>query len=185
MGRHDNLLQEGQPGHTVTSHEVRLAQLKTRNAFEQGMALREVAVFEAKKMVRLTRKMVVEGLKHRRAFHAPIIGEGVVLIIRPISDMEYGQVQDMLLEQFDYRQLQNLGKPKESGDDSPDVDLTEVRLLERKAKYQVLAFALSCDGEDFTAEEVGALPTGIVDPLYEHVAMISGFRPASRGGSAG
>ena len=178
MGRHDQKLKEGEPGHQVTSEKMRMAQVETREAFETGMAMREVAVFEAKKMVRLTRKMVIEGLKHRRAFHAPMLGPDIVLIIRPISDVEYGQVQEMMLSKFDYNQLQNLDK-------KIDLDLEKLREVEQRAKHQTVAFGLSCDGEEWDADAVGQLPPGIVDPIYNHVAVISGFRPASRAGGAG
>ena len=155
-----------------------MAQVETREAFETGMAMREVAVFEAKKMVRLTRKMVVEGLKYRRAFHVPTLGQEAVLLIRPISDVEYGQVQEMLLGKFDYEQLKDLDK-------KVDIDLKKVLEAELKAKHQTVAYALSCDGEEWDADAVGELPPGVVNPLYNHVAMISGFRPASKAGVAG
>ena len=178
MGRHDTLHQEGEPGHTVTSVETRMAQVETRDRFTESLAMREVAVFEAKKMVRITRKMVVEGINHRRAFHVPLLGKDAVLIIRPISDVEYGQVQEMLLGKFDYEQLQNLDK-------KVDLNLEMVLEAERKAKHQTVAFALSCDGEKWDADDVGKLPPGVVDPIYNHTAVISGFRPASRAGVAG
>lgn len=178
MGRHEQKLKEGEPGHQVTTPEMREAQVESRKAFEDGLAMREVAVFEAKKMVRITRKMVVEGLSHRRAFHVPLLGKDRVMIIRPISDVEYGQVQEMLLSKFDYEQLKNLDK-------KVDLNLEKVLEAERNAKHQTVAFALSCDGETWDAEAVGKLPPGVVDPIYNHTAVISGFRPASRAGVAG
>ena len=172
MGRHDQTLNPGEPGHTVTSHEVRVAQLRTRVQFLDGMALREVAVEEARQLTRATKQMVLEGTSYRKAFLIPQMNN-LTLIIRPITDVEYGRVQDIILKGLNVKDIENLQ------------DVQGIVERERLAKYTAIAYALSIDGEEWTAEDVGRLPQGIPDKLYEEVARISGFPQASRAGAAG
>lgn len=172
MGRHDQTLKPGDPGHTVTSHEARVNQVRTREKFLDGMALREVAIEQAKMLTRATKQMVLEGTSYRKAFYIPQLSN-LAVIIRPITDVEYGRVQDVVLEGID---LQDVGNLK---------SVEGIVEKERLAKYTAVAYALSCDGEEWTAEDVGKLPQGIPDQLYQEVGKISGFPRASRAGAAG
>lgn len=169
MGRHEQTLKPGEPGHTVTSYEARVNQIKTREKFLDGMALREVAIEEAKLLTRATKQMVLEGTSYRKAFFIPQL-QNLTVFIRPITDTEYGRVQDIILTGLDVKDVENIQ------------DVQGIVERERLAKYTAVAYALSCDGQEWTAEDVGNLPQGIPDKIYQEVAKISGFPQASRAG---
>lgn len=151
---------------------MRKEQVKIREQFDDGMALREVAVEEARQLTRATKQMVLEGTSYRKAFLIPQLNN-LTVIIRPITDVEYGRIQDIILKGLTVQDVENIQ------------DVTGVLERERLAKYTAVAYALSCDDEEWTAEDVGRLPQGIPEKLYEEVARISGFPQASRAGAAG
>lgn len=124
------------------------------------MRAKEIARDEADKLCRVTKDMVIEGLAYRRHLQ---IGPEFVLTIRPITDAEFNEVQDIILDGLSRADLDDPAR------------LMDIKDRERRAKLLAVAYGLSCDGQEWTAEEVEKLPAGRPDELYAHLGEISGF----------
>ena len=127
--------------------------------------------FEDACHVRFTRELVLKGTDFRESVGVPELGEGAFLVIRPLTDAQFVEVQKAILGDMDMTA---------SVLDLPTGKIGGLIDKEQKAKYLALSFALSFDGEEWAPEDIGKLPTGVPDKLYARLALISGFpRPAA------
>lgn len=123
---------------------------------------------EALKKVRFTRLLVLEGKSHREQILVPELGAGAYVSMRPLTDSEFVEVQKIILGDLSANKLPEL-----------DQKIQDIVEREQRGKYLALSFALSVEGEQWTPEDVGALPPGVPDHLYSQLALMSGFpRPA-------
>lgn len=131
---------------------------------EKETVQHERILFEDVCHVRYTRELVLKGTDFREQVGVPELGEGAFLIIRPLTDAQFVEIQKVMLGDMT---ISSLEKPVEKIGGFID--------REQKGKYLALSFALSFDGEEWTPEDVGLLPTGVPDKLYRRLALISGF----------
>lgn len=114
--------------------------------------------------VRYTKELVLKGTDFRESVGIPELGDGVFLVIRPLTDAQFVEVQKVILGDMTVTTL-----------DKPTENIGSLIDREQTAKYLALSYALSFDGEEWTPEDIGHLPTGVPDKLYERLALISGF----------
>lgn len=117
--------------------------------------------------MRITKEMVLKGPRFREHVPVPELGEDAELVIRPLTDGEFAEIQQIIMADIPFAGADSL--------DKAELKITEVVEREKKAKYTALAFALSVDGESWTPEDVGNLPPGVPDRLYKRLSEISGF----------
>ena len=120
--------------------------------------------FEEEYHVRFTKKLVLKGIDHREQVGVHELGKGAFLVIRPITDAQFVEVQKVIIGD---RTISTLDQAAESIGDLID--------REQGGKYLALSFALSFDGEKWTPKDIGQLPSGVPDKLYRRLALISGF----------
>jgi len=165
------VLKPGDPGHTEVSAEQRAAELESREKFRNLMRAKQIARDKADELCRITKEIVLAGLSYRRHLQ---IGPDYLLTIRPITDAEFNEAQDVILSGL-----------KRANLDDPNY-LIEIKDRERRGKLIAVAYGLSCDGQEWTTEEVEKLPAGRPDELYAHLGEISGFPapPVTRAGGS-
>jgi len=114
----------------------------------------------------ITKAMVLQGTEHRQTVEIPEYGEDATMVVHPISDNQFMTMQATIFEGI-------------SMDDSEEPmkgqTMIEVTNRERLVRRMGVAFGLSCDGQEWTPEEVEKIPPGAVDKLYTAIALISGF----------
>jgi hypothetical protein len=135
-----------------------------RLQFHNNLKLMAAQRRDAMKQVRFTKALVLEGTKHREHILVPELGEGAYLTIRPLTDIEFIQVQKVILGDISAVNVAKL-----------EATMTDIVEREANGKYFALSIALSVDGEEWTPEDVGNLPPGVPDILYNTLAVISGF----------
>ena len=158
---------------TVVTKEQREAQLKDRKDFVSEIGHQEDRREDAMKRVRWTRERVLKGTELREQVDFPAIDKPVdptdedietgFLTIRPLTDGEFVDVQRTILGDISTKSLEQ------------DMKASDLVLREQQGKYLAVSIALSIDGEEWTPEEVGLLPTGFPAKLYTRLAEISGF----------
>lgn len=132
---------------------------------------REHITFDEVYSVRYTRELVVKGTDFRESVEVSELGEGAFLVMRPLTDSQFVEVQRTMLGDLSISAL-----------DQPTEKITGFIDREQKGKYLALSYALSLDGDEWTPEDIGHLPTGVPDKLYGRLALISGFpRPPASG----
>jgi len=128
--------------------------------------------FEEECHVKFTRELVLKGTDFRESVGVPELGEGAFLVIRPLTDSQFVEVQKVILGDMTISTL-----------DRPAEKISGLIDREQRGKYLALSYALSIDSEEWTPEDIGQLPTGVPDKIYERLALISGFprppKPAS------
>lgn len=120
--------------------------------------------FEEEYHTRFTKELVLKGTDFRESVGVPELGEGAFLVIRPLTDSQFVEVQKTILGDMTVSTL-----------DRPVEKIGGLIDREQQGKYLALSYALSFDGEEWTPEDIGQLPTGVPDKLYERLALISGF----------
>ena len=158
---------------TVVTKEQREAQLKDRKDFVSEIGHQEDRREDAMKRVRWTRELVLKGTGIREPVDFPAVDKPVnpededqetaFLIIRPLTDGEFVDVQRTILGDISTKSLEKEMKAS---------DLVE---REQQGKYLAVSIALSIDGEEWTPEDIGLLPAGFPDTIYNRLAEISGF----------
>ena len=124
--------------------------------------------FEDACRVRFTRELVLRGVQHRESVGVPELGEGAFLVIRPLTDGEFAEVQRVALVGLSISDTKHIDKI----DESP---VSEVVDREQKAKYVAVAYGLNCGEEKWAAEDVARLPVGVPDKIFQRLGEISGF----------
>jgi hypothetical protein len=148
----------------VVTREQRMLEIQQREDFKEARRQMNVRLAEAEGLVRITKQLVLEGISHREQVLVPELGAGAFLTIRPLSDGEFTRFQQAILGDMRRGEIS-------------DINLTVKDMTEReqRGKYLAVSLGLSCDGEEWTAEDVGLLPPGVPDRIYNHIALISGF----------
>jgi hypothetical protein len=149
---------------TVVTHERRMQEVKDREAFKREVSLMGVRRVEAESLVRVTKQLVFEGILHREQVLVPELGPGAYLTIRPITDLEFVKVQQSILGDMKRTQISQI-----------DMTAKDMVDRERRGKYLAVSLGLSCDDDEWSPDDVGQLPPGVPDRLYNHLAVISGF----------
>jgi hypothetical protein len=141
-----------------------MQEIKDRTAFQNEVKMMGVRRVEAESLVRVTKQLVLEGVLHREQVLIPELGSGAYLTIRPLTDIEFTKMQSAILGDMKRTQISQI--------DMTAKDMVE---RERRGKYLAVSLGLSCDGDEWTSEDVGQLPPGVPDRIYNHLAVISGF----------
>jgi len=126
--------------------------------------------------MRVTKELVLKGVGHRESVPVPEFGEDAALVIRPLTDGEYFEVQRLMIGEATFEG----GTPEKFMENSKIIDIMG---RERDAKYLALSFALSIDDEGWKPEEIAKLPQGVPDRLWSRLATISGFPRAPKKGA--
>jgi len=137
---------------------------RTEGIDAEGAVERAQINFEDDCHVRFTKELVLRGTDFRESVGVPELGEGAFLVIRPITDAQFVEVQKTIIGD---RTISSLDQAAESIGGLID--------REQSGKYLALSYALSFDGEEWTPKEIGQLPSGVPDKLYRRLALISGF----------
>jgi len=116
--------------------------------------------------MRITKEHILKGKDFRHT--EQILGGEVVM--RPLTDGEISSLHAKLITGLseEYYQSQHLGKPKLSEKDAHQLFLNQMAV-----QYEAVALSLSVEGESWAPEDVGQLPSGVPDKLYEVVERIS------------
>lgn len=137
-----------------------------------------------------TKEVVIEGMPE----HISEDGK-VKFTIRPLNDKELNEVDSKMLEGVDIsssglnqktaqkiKQLKNKGlsnrqiaKQLNNNFDDISIDISKFIKDETEGNYKLVAYGLSCDGEEWTPEEVGQLPKGVPAELADEIREISEY----------
>lgn len=145
----------------------RQKEVKDRKDFKEELKHQDERREEAVKRVRVTRERVLKGTGLREQVDILELGkeeeENTFFVMRPLTDGEFVEVQKTILGDISASSMDR------------DMKATDLIDREQKGKYLALTYALSIDNEEWTLEEIGKLPTGVPDKLYNRLAEISGF----------
>ena len=153
--------------------EQRNQDVKDREAFEEELKHQNERREEAMKKVRITRERILKGPSLRELVDVPELDkeEGKAhFVIRPLTDNEYFEMQKTVLGDLSRRSIE------------ADDGLLAAQIVEneKSGRYLALSYALSIDKDKWTPGEVGRLPPGVPEKLFERLAEISGFpRPST------
>lgn len=148
----------------VVTKNQRDLEVLQRKQYRNGLALAAAQRREAMKRVRFTKQLVLEGIGHREQILVPELGEGAFLSMRPLTDSEFVQVQKSILGDMSASKISEL-----------DTTVNDIVEREKRGKYLALSISLSVEGDEWSPDDVGALPPGVPDTLYNTLAVISGF----------
>ena len=111
---------------------------------------------------------------------------GGKVLIRPLRDAEYSEIQDKILggikatKSIDTSKLQ---KVKDADSDKAkaemlqnlglDIDVSKIQKLEKESTYLACKYGLSVD-EEWTMEDVGKLPPGVPKEISEAIFEYTG-----------
>lgn len=138
-------------------------------------------------MDRIRKSDVLKGTGKRESVEAM----GGTFIIRPLTDGEVAEVQELIYKGLSEQAIAALpalakrakvalktGKSLEDmnfdGLTLPTEDLMAFKKNETDANKVAVAYALSCDGEEWTSEDVAKLPVGIPRKIAQAVFKLSG-----------
>lgn len=137
-------------------------------------------------MDRIRKSDVLKGVGKRDSVKTSI-GDAVV---RPLTDAEIDEVEGIAYEGLSAEAIDALpklgklvkqaklqGKKIEDLDCSgliPPADMLIFRKNEARTCRVVAAYGLSCDGEEFTPEDVGKMPSGVPAKISEAVMKLTG-----------
>lgn len=153
----------------VVTAEMREQEIEDRGRFEKFCDEQDKAIQTAGERVRMTKEIVMQGTRFREEVEV----DGYTYVLRPLRDVEFQRVARVMVEGLRRKDLQ-----------AGEVSLDQIIDKEQAGRYLAVALMLSCDGEEWTPEEVGTLPPGVPQKLYEAGGRISGFpKPPDEGGS--
>lgn len=148
--------------------EDREQQVKDREAYEEEREHQEERREEAVKRVRITRARILKGIAFREQFDTPELGEGTYIEMRPLTDNEFFEMQKAILGDMSRRSIDK------------DLKAADIVEYEKRGKYLALSYALSINKEKWNLKEIGKMPPGLPEKLFNRLAEISGFpRPST------
>lgn len=123
--------------------------------------------------MRVTKAMILAGNKYRHTVEVDGIGE---FVIRPLTQLEYECIQEISLDGIDAETIGKLGKMAKGGDVelAPEA-IKQAQRNEAKGNRMAVSIGLSCDGEQWSEEDVKQLPSNVFEELKNAVFAISGI----------
>lgn len=136
-------------------------------------------------MEKIKKSDVLKGLGKRVEVETT---DGLV-VIRPLSDAEMEQVETLVYEGLSRETIDAMPKiakaAKKALKEGKELevlekvgisaeDMMQFKKNESASTRQAVAFAMSCDGEEWTADEVGRLSRGVPALIAKEVFEISG-----------
>ena len=111
---------------------------------------------------------------------------GETVKIRRLRDSEFNEIQretlkginfnNSTLSSNDFSKMKGLSKEEEKRflqKMGVDIDIEELTKREQNANYLACAYGLSCEGEEWTVEEIGDLPKGAPKEIADEVFRIT------------
>lgn len=139
-------------------------------------------------MERIKKSDVLKGTDKREDVET----EHGLVTIRPLTDAEMSEIQESVYEGLSSNTIQEMPKlakimknARDKGLDVADVDfekhvnidradLMQFKRNEVRANRKAAAFAMSCDGQEWTEDEVGRMNPGVPMQIAIEVFKISG-----------
>lgn len=124
----------------------------------------------------LSKAAILKGVEHVETVEVKSLGGKVK--IRPLSSGEWNTILVESQKGLGEVELNVGGFGRTDGVLS--IDLSKQTASDFRSKIRAVALALSVGGEEWTEDEVEALPNGAVEELFEHVKTISGIELQER-----
>ena len=112
-------------------------------------------------MTRLRKAEIISGAEHSELL--PVKALDGEVMVRPLTQKECGKVQALLIGEQTVS-----GRPGEEADQI-SMQLGSILTGMAEAERMLVAFALSCEGDEWTTDEVGDLPDEVVSEIARKV----------------
>ena len=129
-------------------------------------------------MKKLTKDDILLGVAKRERVELPQLEREVE--IRPLTEAEAARIRALAMRGLSDKAIAAVQRMGQSGGSETvaglsGADLVAVQQNEDEANVLAASFALTCDGETWTPEDVGSLPPGVAGLIAKAAYRISGI----------